>query len=684
MSLSLSHDTDIDPADALLRELGASDTVRSILDVICRTTGMGFAAVAHVTETRWVACQVRDEIAFGLPAGGELPVESTLCDTVRGTREAIVIDDVARDPRYADHRTPRTYGLQSYVAVPILLSDGEVFGTLCAIDPRPHRVDTPEVRGMFALFAELIATHVERIRAAAEGRALEGRFSQALAEKKVYADIIETSTAAVTALDLDYRILAINKANADAFEQVYGKRPRVGDDFLALFDDPDHVAQQEAIWSRALFGDAVTFTQEFGDIQFERRSYEVRFAPLHDEDGNRIGASSTSFDITDRLMALRQLADAQEQLRQSQKMEAIGQLTGGVAHDFNNLLTPIVGSLDMLQRKALGSERDQRLVAAAIQSAERARTLVQRLLAFARRQPLQATAVDVASLVKGMVELVGTVAGPQIDVTVDVPGDLPPAHADQNQLEMALLNLAVNARDAMTAGGTLRIAVAAEVVGLGHRTRLAPGRYVRLSVADTGCGMDEATLAQAIEPFFSTKGVGKGTGLGLSMVDGLARQLDGALALRSTPGQGTTVDLWLPVSTAAPASRDAPSPATAATAAGLVLLVDDEALVRLSTSDMLGDLGYQVVETASAEEALDRIRAGIAPDFVVTDHLMPGMTGTELAATLAVERPDLPTLIISGYAHVDGIAPEFVRLAKPFRRDELVASIARLRARPSA
>ncbi|RYF89728.1 MAG: PAS domain-containing sensor histidine kinase, partial [Caulobacteraceae bacterium] len=223
-------------------------------------------------------------------------------------------------------------------------------------------------------------------------------------------------------------------------------------------------------------------------------------------------------DVTAEREAAAELEQAQEALRQSQKMEAMGQLTGGVAHDFNNLLTPIVGSLDMLQRQGLGGQREQRLIAGALQSADRARTLVQRLLAFARRQPLQATAVDVSRLVAGMAELVASTSGPQVRLVVEAPEGLPAALADPNQLEMALLNLGVNARDAMPGGGTLTISVALEQAdavpaGPAHRPALRPGAYIRLTVADTGVGMDEATRRRAIEPFFSTKGIGKGTGL---------------------------------------------------------------------------------------------------------------------------------------------------------------------------
>ena len=240
------------------------------------------------------------------------------------------------------------------------------------------------------------------------------------------------------------------------------------------------------------------------------------------------------------------LLRAQDDLRQSQKLEAMGQLTGGVAHDFNNLLTPILGSLDILQRRA--SERDRRLLDTVLQAAERARTLVQRLLAFARRQPLLPVAVDLESLIDGMFALLVSTVGPKVELVVEVDPDLPPAQTDPNQLKMVILNLCANARDAMPDGGHLRMSATDQTVGTNDGQDLAPGRYIRFTVADDGQGMDRATLERAIDPFFSTKGTGKGTGLGLSMVHGFAGQLGGALAITSEPGRGTTVDLWLPVS----------------------------------------------------------------------------------------------------------------------------------------
>ncbi len=264
-----------------------------------------------------------------------------------------------------------------------------------------------------------------------------------------------------------------------------------------------------------------------------------------------------------------------------------------------------------------------------------------------------------------------------MEVRLDLAPDLPPARADPNQLEMALLNLAVNARDAMPEGGRLTIAASRESVRGRHPAGLKQGHYVRLAVADTGQGMDASTLAHAVEPFFSTKGVGRGTGLGLSMVHGLAAQLGGGLTIDSRPGDGTTVALWLPLS-AEPvgATGEIRAAGPEVQVRGRALLVDDEDLVRMSTADMLADLGFEVLEAASAEEALRILRDGTAVDLLVTDHLMPGMSGAELAHQARTLRPGLPVLIVSGYAEAEGIAPDLPRLVKPFRVAELAERVA--------
>ena len=368
-------------------------------------------------------------------------------------------------------------------------------------------------------------------------------------------------------------------------------------------------------------------------------------------------------------------------LHDAQKLETIGQLTGGVAHDFNNLLTPIVGSLDMLRRRLGDDDRSQRLISAAMQAAERAKTLVQRLLAFARRQVLDPRAVSVGDLVRDMAELIARSVGPQITLTIVAGDDLPAARVDPGQLELALLNLAVNARDAMAGGGTLTIATDWRHVGPGQESGLRHGDYVRLSVTDTGIGMDAATLRRAVEPFYSTKGIGKGTGLGLSMVHGLAAQSGGGLILSSTPGVGTRAEIWLPVANEQADRRAgaAPPPAIAARPA-TILLVDDEAIVRAATVGMLADLGHQVIEAGSGAQALELLRTGAAaPDLVITDYLMPIMNGAELAREIRALRPGLPILLATGYASLAGnTMADLPLLPKPFRQSELAATVERL------
>mgnify|MGYP002079182677 FL=1 len=542
------------------------------------------------------------------------------------------------------------------------------------------RVEPVERRQVAVVFRDITERKQAEMSLRELNETLERRVAEALAERKVFADIVEGTDAFVQVVDLDFRWTAINRSAASEFERAYGIRPVVGSTLPGtLAHKPEQAEALKARWARAMSGESFTITEQSSVPGREGRYYETKYNALRDVSGRLVGAYQFVYDVTDRMREQERLVEAEEQLRQSQKMEAMGQLTGGVAHDFNNLLTPIVGALDFLQRRGHGGDREQRLIAGAMQSAERAKTLVQRLLAFARRQPLQATAVSISKLVAGMAELISSTSGPQIKVIVETPPGLLPAKADPNQLEMALLNLCVNARDAMPSGGTLRIAASEESIGAGHRSKLPPGRYVCLSVADTGIGMDEETLEHAIEPFFSTKGVGKGTGLGLSMVHGLASQLGGALTIQSRRGAGTTIELWLPISEALAETAGPVAEVTGSLKASrTVLLVEDEALIRLSTADMLNDMGFKVVEASSAEEALELVNRGLHPDLLISDHLMPGMNGTELAKIVRSREPEVQVLIVSGYAESDGLAPELLRLNKPFRNEELAAMLAKL------
>jgi PAS domain S-box-containing protein len=606
-------------------------------------------------------------------------------DVLRSYHEGpiVKVDDVRTDPRFSEDARRGLLARQVGAYLDVVLFEADRYVSLLALQSATPRTWSVSEEGLFREVGERVRAAIERARAEDRLRelndTLERRVAEAMAERNMLAKLVEMTDVMIMAVDLDYNILALNVANADEFERIFGVRPKAGDNMLELLaDQPEHQEQVRLGWAKGMHDEPVTMVEDYGDPERSRPYYEVNFRPLRNEAGEQVGVYQFVTDVTDRLRREAQLAEAQEALRQSQKMEAMGQLTGGVAHDFNNLLAPIVGSLDMLQRRQLGGEREQRLIAGAMQSAERAKTLVQRLLAFARRQPLQPIPVDLAKLVNDMGELVASTTGPQIRVVADTPPDLPPAEADPNQLEMALLNLVVNARDAMAeGGGTLSISVGAEEVGAGHRSKLPPGTYLRLSVADTGAGMDEATAARAVEPFFSTKGVGKGTGLGLSMVHGLASQLGGALTIQSRPGRGTNVELWLPQSAegleaVSPAAGSPELPGTRGTA----LLVDDEDLVRMITADMLSDLGYAVIEATSAEEALSLIQKGEAFDLLVTDHLMPGINGTDLAREVRSAKPGLPVLLVSGYA--DGVDSDLPRLRKPFRAEELASSLAQL------
>jgi signal transduction histidine kinase/ActR/RegA family two-component response regulator len=365
-------------------------------------------------------------------------------------------------------------------------------------------------------------------------------------------------------------------------------------------------------------------------------------------------------------------------LHEAQKLETLGQLTGGVAHDFNNLLTPVIGNLDLLRRRLDPADKSQRLIDASLQAASRASTLVQRLLAFARRQDLRPRSVDIASLLEGMTDLVRRSLDPAIDVSIRHQENLPPAKVDPNQLELAILNLAINARDAMPRGGKLEITAEPETIS--SHARLQPGEYIRISVRDEGVGMDPDTLSRAIEPFFSTKGIGKGTGLGLSMVHGLAAQLGGMLSLTSERGVGTRADIWLPVADEAPVTADMDvRAAIPASRRATILLVDDEELVRTGTADMLSDLGYDVIEANSGADALRLLRSGTEPDLLVSDYLMPGMNGVELITQARALAPEMQAMLITGYSTIaEGPGASLPRLAKPFRHADLAEFVADL------
>jgi signal transduction histidine kinase len=390
----------------------------------------------------------------------------------------------------------------------------------------------------------------------------------------------------------------------------------------------------------------------------------------------------TNADLEQRVEErTREREEALAQVHQMQKLESLSHLTGGVAHDFNNLLMAILGNLDLVRKRLPADVRMQRLVDGAIQAADRGATLTKRMLAFARRQELRPEAVDVAKLVESIIEMLRRSVGPTMRIRTEFEPNLPLTRVDPNQLELALLNLAVNARDAMPNGGYLNITARGECVAGACMPGLAPGDYVVVGVSDTGCGMDEATLKQACEPFFTTKERGRGTGLGFSMVDGLVGQSGGIMRISSRVDFGTKVELWLPASSETEESDRERLQVTLpcdSMRSFRVLVVDDDPIVRASTTAMIEDLGHSAIEAASAGDALDVLRSPTEIDVVITDYAMPGVTGASLAAKTNRIRPGLPVVIATGYADSLQDAAALPRLEKPYRQQDLAALIERL------
>jgi PAS domain S-box-containing protein len=506
---------------------------------------------------------------------------------------------------------------------------------------------------------------------------LEQRVAEALAERKVLVDIVESTDALIQVLDLNFCILAINRATANAFERIFGVRPRVGDNLLSLLDDrPEHRQVVKKHWSRALAGEEFTVVDEFGEPSIERRFYETKFNALRDRNGELVGAFQFVYDVTDRVRDQARLAEAEAHLRQAQKIDALGQLTGGVAHDFNNLLMVISGGLSLIERCA-DAPRRERIISGMRQAAERGASLSRQLLAFARRQPLKPEPLDLRRQIDGMRELLDRTLRGDVQVRTDLADALWPIKVDRAELELVMLNLCVNARDAMPSGGVITI-----------RARNAPmvrdaelcGDFVVVTVEDTGTGMSADVLMHIFEPFFTTKEIGKGSGLGLPQVYGFVQQSGGAVRVASTVGHGTTITLFLPRTDESPTilksgATDIPGGAVRPALVGSVLLVEDDDEVATLVTEMLRELGYRVTRSASAESALGALANERHVDVVLSDIMMPGsMNGLGLAREVRRRRPGLPVLLTSGYAGavVDSAQDENISvLRKPYDINEL-------------
>jgi len=542
-------------------------------------------------------------------------------------------------------------------------NDGTRFWAHVVIDP--IRSDAGEIVG----FAKITRDLTER-------KAAEDALHRS---EQLFALLVQGVTDyAIYMLDPDGRVTSWN-AGA---QRIKGYLPHeiIGEHFSRFYTEEDRAAgvPEQALRTAAEEG------------RLEREGWRVRkdgsrfcahviIDSIRNDEGKIIGFAKITRDITERVAAQRALDQAREALFQSQKLDAIGQLTGGIAHDFNNLLTAVLGSLDLVRRRVPENPRITPLIDNAIQGAERGAALTQRMLAFARKQELTMEGVDLPVLVRGMTGLLQRSLGPSVQIETRFPLSLPLLHTDPAQLETALLNLTVNARDAMPDGGVISIAAKSELIAEGSGSPLAPGAYVSLSVADTGQGMDEQTLARAAEPFFTTKGVGKGTGLGLSMAHGLAEQSGGRLNIRSQLGKGTVVELWLPQAKAEDPPREISATGDtgdfAAAAPIVVLAVDDDSLVLVNTVAMLEDLGHRALAAASAKEALAVLERE-SVDLVITDYAMPQTTGMQLAAAIEAEHPELPVILATGYAELPpGAAVHLPRLTKPFLQRDLAVAI---------
>ncbi|MBX5141944.1 hybrid sensor histidine kinase/response regulator [Rhizobium sp. L9] len=543
--------------------------------------------------------------------------------------------------------------------------DGSRFWAHVVIDPIRHP------SGELVGFAKITRDLTER-------RAAEQAIRQS--EEQFRRLVQGVSDYAIYMLDPDGNVSSWNFGA----ERIKGYRPDeiIGRHFSTFYTPEDRAA--------GLPEKALRVARSEG--RFEREGWRVRkdgsrfwasvvVDAIRDEDGEVLGFAKITRDITEKMETQRALEQAREELFQSQKMEAIGQLTGGIAHDFNNLLMAVLGSLELLKKRMPQDRSLTSLVDNAMQGAQRGAALTQRMLAFSRRQELHMEPIDVSGLVRGMMEILSRSLGPLTTIETSFPVRLPTILTDPNQLEMAILNLVVNARDAMPSGGRIMLRASEETITAG-KGPLSAGRYIRIAVIDEGEGMDAKTLEQAVTPFFTTKGVGKGTGLGLSMVQGLASQSGGRLILKSTLGEGTTAELWFPIVIAeqtAEASADMPQKPDNAPQGLRIVAVDDDGLVLMNTTLMLEDLGHTVFEAMAGPEALDILRKEPV-DLVICDHAMPRMTGAQLAEAIRSEWPEMPIILATGYADLpDGAgAANLPRLGKPFSQAQLAEAISRI------
>jgi PAS domain S-box-containing protein len=531
------------------------------------------------------------------------------------------------------------------------------------------------------VFVTVIFRDVNQRRAAeAALRLLNRTLERRVAERTADRDRMwRLSTDVMVVADLDGAINAVNPAWTHLFG--WSEDELIGANVADFLD-----TESQAVFAAILVELAQTLAPRLFVLKLKSRDQAGRWIEWSGVAADGV-LQAVGRDVTAEREAAQALKETEAALRQAQKMEAIGQLTGGIAHDFNNLLTGIIGAMDILRRRiAAGKYEDvHRFMDAAVTSANRAAALTHRLLAFARRQPLDPKIVDVNALVRGMEDMLRRTLGERVQMTIAIAADLWPTLTDANQLENAILNLVINARDAMPDGGALRIVTANETVTADDGSRkeqdMAPGDYSVVSVIDTGVGMSPDVVAKVFEPFFTTKPIGQGTGLGLSMIYGFVKQSHGHARVDSAPGEGTTVRLYLPRHAGPLAEGDAPPMRRAPTGEGeTVLLVEDDSSVRLLIGEVLRDLGYACIEASDGQSAMPILISDTRLDLMVTDVGLPGLNGRQLAEIARQHRPGLKVLFVTGYAeHATGtegfLEPGMAMVTKPFALDALALRI---------
>ena len=620
--------------------------------------------------------------------------------------------DIASDPLWTDFRDlALSHDLRACWSTPIKAARGDMLGTFAIYHDTPRSPTRDEIAAI-GFVTQTAALAIERhhhdiaMRRSEEklreaNTALEAANQRLQAVNdglgtivedrtkamRLFGNIVQSDRAPILAYDHDLKVISFNRAHDDAFLRVMGRHQRLGD-LLPDLSPPDQKSTLRRLMERALSGETFSVSESFGDPGREQPTWEITYSPLQDEDGIIFGAFHVARDVSDRVRAQAALAGVEDALRQSQKMEAVGQLTGGLAHDFNNLLAGISGSLELMQlRMQQGRLTDvDRYMTAAQGAAKRAAALTHRLLAFSRRQTLDPKPTDVTRLAMGMQEMIQRTVGPSIPVEVVGATTTWPALVDASQLENALLNLCINARDAMPDGGRITVETANKWMDerAARQHDMPEGQYLSLSVTDTGTGMPPAVIARVFEPFFTTKPIGEGTGLGLSMIYGFAQQSGGQVRIYSEVGQGTTVTVYLPrhygavdPDHVAGQTVDLPRSDQGET----VLVVDDEPTVRMLLTDILEDLGYTAIEAGDSAAGLRILQSDVRIDLLVTDVGLPGgMNGRQMADAAREARPDLKVLFITGYAENallgnGKLPPGMAVLTKPFAMDAMAARI---------